>query len=1250
MKKIKLKSIALFEIFLMISLIFVISILNSNLVYSEVAVDNRVCCQKTKVNNVISYCQYTNPNNCDISDGGLVFPSPCEEVSVCKPVCCNVNNLGYYASGGQGCYKSVSLDTCVNDLRGQPIQDASCNAPECNKGCCVIGSQCAITTNIACTNLTNNYPSLTLDYRTEVTNEIECQNVCRSATKGCCVTPDLTDGNNKGCNLNTFAECSSGGGEFYDNTDCVDLPNNNTDCDRCKDTTDNPKTGCAVNLDGGDNVYEYDKCGNPRMNRIIQQCDYGLGTICKDDDKTNSASCASLNCNASVLYDNPFVDENGDCCTNRSTETGACLGMKPITDNCWNNDNKTNTDFNVGNSRTRNYRYNGESWCQYEADAGPTRDLPGTRHYVHTCVEGQEKVQECTDVRDQFCRQVNDPEGFSVAACVPNRAVTNICSDATDKKTCEDTTLRDCVWLAADVPTIIEDLKNIELQQCQKIKQNNATATCPASKVDETQALFLKTDQGKCIPLVPPATKNNPAFCDAGSISNLTSYWSHSVWGDAWDCDVNCNIYTNEFAYQQNLYCGSLGDCGAKYNLAGKWSDAGFIRSCNTQLQTDDSDLEGVENAKDFGEEYSGGDAADKLLSDCNEQLLEPGNYTKSKPKKAESFVNFSNYKNSLMINLPPGTVSYGYTNWAAIGSAIGLGAIVIAGGIFIAAAESVVLVGAGTTFVSFSSAPLIAASILNIGGVLAVAFLVSFLIWGSDSAEEIVSVECKPWAPPTGGDNCNLCYEPGTRTYVLPNGSSKTESVDFTAGGNHDCTQYLCESLGSACQYKETNDGPRCLNDCASELDVHPPTISLWSNLSLANNQSCRESNQPADGNEVACSAINTGSGYKINYVKENTDLIVGVETNILSTCRWDWKKSNPPTFDALEKVFDQSLASKVHTITLKAEQDLNAEDKKTMNIMCQDICGNPRGDQPYKYYTIDLEVSKAKDIGAPVFSKIEPSDGSSTKWDFNFTNVKLFLNEKADCRWDRTNNPFDAMNVTNEFRCNIPVQGCSFIIDGLEKGSNVFYLRCKDKDGNKNIDALPSNNGYTLIKSDQLNISSYTCTSNFGNGCDVIYDNNFTLELNTIGGGYQGRAICQYNFGNWVNFFETNSTTHKQVIGPRPTGNYSDLIKCFDDAGNDASITLNYSMIRDNDPPKILKLTLDGNVLNVLTDEISACKYADNSSVFYDFMTDFDLNSNTIHSASFGDRNYLHVKCKDRFGHVSSLDVYKRSLSGPT
>lgn len=121
------------------------------------------------------------------------------------------------------------------------------------------------------------------------------------------------------------------------------------------------------------NVYWFDSCGNREELTII--CDYNEGFICKEVG--NDYKCTSINCEAT------YVDEK-----------------------------------NVHDDELGGLKEHGESWCIYESPVGDFRDRPGTRHYRHMCIDGEEISEPCRDYREEIC--IQNSNNFTESQCLYN--------------------------------------------------------------------------------------------------------------------------------------------------------------------------------------------------------------------------------------------------------------------------------------------------------------------------------------------------------------------------------------------------------------------------------------------------------------------------------------------------------------------------------------------------------------------------------------------------------------------------------------------------------------------------------------------------------------------------------------------------------------------------------------------------------------------------------------------------------------
>ena len=359
------------------------------------------------------------------------------------------------------CYKSTPLATCTSFDGGEWYADETCDEVQvCQPGCCVIGSQCMFTTEQSCALETAKYPELEMIFHPNILTESECQDVCRAGEQGCCINSDDS------CVFETRESCDAEGGDFYKDQYCSDLA-------LCGCTEHHSKT-CY-----DDDVYWVDSCGN--REEVAEDCDYASGTICRDVN--GEKKCSSVNCEDTYR------------------------------------DDKNVHDPNMGG-----FRKNGESWCVYESPVGEGLDRPGTRHYRHMCVNGEEIVESCRDYREEICVQ-GEKEMMTESACLHNDIydspiTTQVSSVPKGQKFWEDD--GQCSEADMDCPVVWVQ------------KRSGSSWNCEANCFCEDPG-FIKTPQ------------SGPIKDDDGN----------DVQGMA---DV----------------CKFMGDCGADFNILGEFSHEGF--------------------------------------------------------------------------------------------------------------------------------------------------------------------------------------------------------------------------------------------------------------------------------------------------------------------------------------------------------------------------------------------------------------------------------------------------------------------------------------------------------------------------------------------------------------------------------------------------------------------------------------------------------------------------------------------------
>lgn len=164
----------------------------------------------------------------------------------------------------------------------------------------------------------------------------------------------------------------------------------------------------------------------------------------------------------------------------------------------------------------------GESWCVYDGITGNGYDYAGSRHYKHSCVDGNVYVEECRDYREELCTE-NTVDGLNKAVCRVNRWYD--CSYCETEQCCNDLNYRDCFW-------------NYE----------------------------LTTDQ-KCVPYAPPGLR----FWENEGIDICLRANNKK------DCEgISCpNVWIDDAA----RYCYQQADCGNYRNIADQLTYYGFFQS-----------------------------------------------------------------------------------------------------------------------------------------------------------------------------------------------------------------------------------------------------------------------------------------------------------------------------------------------------------------------------------------------------------------------------------------------------------------------------------------------------------------------------------------------------------------------------------------------------------------------------------------------------------------------------------------------
>lgn len=201
-----------------------------------------------------------------------------------------------------------------------------------------------------------------------------------------------------------------------------------------------------------------------------------------------------------------------------------CPVIENLNDNTCKGETCNTCNITIGNKET--LKEHGESWCSYDSITGNGNDYVGSRHILHSCIDGKEVIEECRDFREEICTQTSINENnntLTQATCRINRW--NDCSFCESESCCKDSQNRDCSW---------------EL---------------------------VETGDMKCFPEVPPGFRfwegNGKEICSIADTQKECSGFS---------CE-------NNWITANARLCKSYGDCGNYRNIQNEITKDGFFHT-----------------------------------------------------------------------------------------------------------------------------------------------------------------------------------------------------------------------------------------------------------------------------------------------------------------------------------------------------------------------------------------------------------------------------------------------------------------------------------------------------------------------------------------------------------------------------------------------------------------------------------------------------------------------------------------------
>lgn len=319
----------------------------------------------------------------------------------------------------------------------------------------------------------------------------------------------------------------------------------------------------------------------------------------------------------------------------------------------------------------------------------------------------------------------------------------------------------------------------------------------------------------------------------------------------------------------------------------------------------------------------------------------------------------------------------------------------------------------------------------------------------------------------------------------------------------------------------------------------------------------------------------------------------------------------------------------------------------KFTIYVRCQDKGGQANA----KDYFIRFTVVDELDLTPPLIELTSLIDGSQLPFNTTETPFTIYTNEPAECKYTIGSDvPFDAMEKT--FDCATTETEITPIAYGLYKcdttleeltpnADNNIYIRCKDQPlevetkRNANTDSLK----ITLKPSDPLEIISTSPPKG-----EIFTDVPELVARTDKGAERDGTAQCAFstNQVDYVLFLQTNSSEHKQPLGPLNQGDYKFFVQCLDIANNIDAAEIEFTVSVDNYAPKIVSVTTDRTsaspLLSVKTDEPSTCEYS-TTGRFSVGNGQLMTGTNTKEHTSLLNSEIFYIRCKDASDNQGSL-----------
>ena len=383
-------------------------------------------------------------------------------------------------------------------------------------------------------------------------------------------------------------------------------------------------------------------------------------------------------------------------------------------------------------------------------------------------------------------------------------------------------------------------------------------------------------------------------------------------------------------------------------------------------------------------------------------------------------------------------------------------------------------------------------------------------------------------------------------------------------------------------------------------------------------------------------------------------------IKTDERAKCSYSFESGTE--YESMQ-VFEQSDNFPMEHATNISVENLKSLGDIPVYIKCMDLNENKHG-KTDDYNIVEVHFNEAPDVNPPMITMVSPVGNirlpESTGMIDWIINVKE-NNGIAGCRFTQNNeSTYDEMTLQFGFKQQVECLGADYLCEEYEATINLdetspyeyvdleevtgvegagrgytFYVSCKDGAGNFNNPSIPM--GFVVVPTFELTILSPIEGSSEYEAYPLIEAEADSLVLCD----YKMDGI-EYNFSvDEPGFYYTYSTEHPDALAGSPSGTTHTLeITCRDDAANEVTKSIQFSVLQDLIVPKLVSIYEKSDKLFVVLDEEASCTY--HTSVVEE--TEMINTINTFKHQLVLDPEILiyNINCADIWGNELAFTVY--------